>query len=55
MSAVRYGFTLGQLLSFVLKCETDLSIFLSLISPFVVYSKINSSHVETFGHISLAI
>lgn len=52
---VRYGFTPGQLLLFVLKCEADLSIFLSLISPPIVYSKINSSHVETFGHISVAI
>lgn len=52
---VRCGFTPGQLLLFVLKCEADLSIFLSLISPPIVYSKINSSHVETFGHISVAI
>lgn len=52
---VRCGFTPGQLLLFVLKCEADLSIFLSLISPPIVYSKINSSNVETFGHISVAI
>lgn len=52
---VRCGFTPGQLLLFVLKCEADLSIFLSLISQPIVYSKINSSNVETFGHISVAI
>lgn len=44
-----------SVLLFVLKCEADLSIFLSLISPPIVYSKINSSNVETFGHISVAI